>query len=180
MTDIVKFTQAETRLVRPKLSLEQAWFVCLRDFLDAGEKFYAQEFTVPFADYVEYADACERGLGLSKGMSRWTRFLLTDPDETVIYGLGSFRYDDVPLIVTGGGHIGYSVSPSWRGRNLATCMCLHLMDVARKHNFRRVLVTCDIDNDASARVIEKCGGVLEDVRSIPGFPKPKRRYWITL
>lgn len=44
----------------------------------------------------------------------------------------------------------------------------------------RTLVTCDDDNAPSARTIETCGGVLEDVR--PGGPgRPgKRRYWIAL
>jgi predicted acetyltransferase len=37
-----------------------------------------------------------------------------------------------------------------------------------------VLVTCDDDNVASARVIERNGGVLEDVRN------GKRRYWVEL
>ncbi|WP_431473075.1 GNAT family N-acetyltransferase [Ornithinimicrobium sp. W1665] len=42
----------------------------------------------------------------------------------------------------------------------------------------RVLVTCDDDNAGSARVVEACGGVLEDVRTVAGHP-PARRYWIT-
>ncbi|MBE1602632.1 putative acetyltransferase [Streptomyces stelliscabiei] len=42
----------------------------------------------------------------------------------------------------------------------------------------RVLITCDDDNVASARTIERNGGVLEDVRTTDeGI---KRRYWITL
>jgi len=43
---------------------------------------------------------------------------------------------------------------------------------------RNVLVTCGDSNLASARVIEKAGGVLEDVRETElGHT---RRYWITL
>jgi len=38
----------------------------------------------------------------------------------------------------------------------------------------RVLVTCEQDNPASARTIERCGGVLEDER------RTLRRYWIEL
>ena len=38
----------------------------------------------------------------------------------------------------------------------------------------RVLVTCDDTNLASATVIERNGGVLEDIRGV------KRRYWIDL
>jgi predicted acetyltransferase len=39
-----------------------------------------------------------------------------------------------------------------------------------------VLVTCDDDNVASARVIEHCGGALEDVVEVRGSVA-KRRYW---
>ena len=47
-----------------------------------------------------------------------------------------------------------------------------------KLGLRRVLVTCDEDNVGSMRVIEKNGGVLENIVSGPGPGKPKRRYWI--
>jgi predicted acetyltransferase len=42
----------------------------------------------------------------------------------------------------------------------------------------KVLVTCDDANLASAQVIMKAGGVLEDVR--PTELGLTRRYWITL
>jgi len=44
-----------------------------------------------------------------------------------------------------------------------------------------VLITCDDDNIASRKIIEKNGGVLEN--TIPGeHPNGamKRRYWVTL
>ena len=44
----------------------------------------------------------------------------------------------------------------------------------------RVLLTCESDNVASARVIEKCGGRLEDVRLSRVTDKPINRYWIDL
>jgi len=40
-----------------------------------------------------------------------------------------------------------------------------------------VLATCDEDNDASARVITRCGGVLENAVNPEGGAR-KRRYWI--
>jgi predicted acetyltransferase len=50
--------------------------------------------------------------------------------------------------------------------------------VARSQGVDRVLVTCFEDNAASARVIEKCGGVLEDVITIEHDARGLRRYWI--
>jgi predicted acetyltransferase len=42
----------------------------------------------------------------------------------------------------------------------------------------RVLLTCLPENTASARIIEKAGGVLEDIRETA--LGPERRYWISL
>jgi predicted acetyltransferase len=42
----------------------------------------------------------------------------------------------------------------------------------------RVLVTCDEDNLASAKVIERCGGVFESVVDQPDGGTRLLRYWI--
>ncbi|MER7008738.1 hypothetical protein ABT297_37640 [Dactylosporangium sp. NPDC000555] len=42
----------------------------------------------------------------------------------------------------------------------------------------RVMLSCDEHNPASARVIERCGGALEDVRDT--WLGRSRRYWIEL
>ena len=49
--------------------------------------------------------------------------------------------------------------------------------IARAEGVARVLVTCDDDNIASATIIERAGGVLQDVRLAPDGTH-KRRYWI--
>jgi predicted acetyltransferase len=46
------------------------------------------------------------------------------------------------------------------------------VDLAPSLGLDRVLVTCDEDNVASARTIERGGGVYEDSRN------GKRRYWV--
>ena len=43
----------------------------------------------------------------------------------------------------------------------------------------RLPVTCDDDNVASIRTIEKNGGILENIAG-PDLYKPVRRYWIDL
>lgn len=77
-----------------------------------------------------------------------------------------------------GGHIGYGVRPSARGRGLATWALSVVLDEARQLGLKRVLVTCDDTNIASARTIERNGGQLEDTRDTElGHT---RRYWIDL
>lgn len=96
-----------------------------------------------------------------------------------IVGRASIRHSlDHPLGETTG-HIGYAVLPEFRGRGHATEILRLAIAHAREHlAIRRVLLTCDPDNPASIRVIEKNGGVFEDERSDPRTGMLKRRYWI--
>lgn len=101
---------------------------------------------------------------------------ITEPDGIVL-GAISLRYTLTDFLLRAGGHIGYSVRPSARGRGIARWALTEVLTVAGRRGINPVLVTCDDDNHASARVIEKCGGVLEDIRHTEiGH---KRRYWIT-
>ncbi len=71
--------------------------------------------------------------------------------------------------------------PEFRRRGLATRILAESLRIASERlGIRRALVTCDDDNVGSRRVIEKNGGVLENVLSGPDLAKPKRRYWIDL
>lgn len=73
---------------------------------------------------------------------------------------------------TRGGHVGYTVRAQDRGKGYATQALEQLMPVARKHGLDRLLVTCLESNPASARVIEKCGGIYE------ATTEGLKRYWV--
>ncbi len=62
-------------------------------------------------------------------------------------------------LLTYGGHVGYSVQPKFRRRGVATAMLRFALAHLRSLGEVEALVTCDENNMASARVIEKCGGV---------------------
>ena len=75
------------------------------------------------------------------------------------------------------GHIGYGIRPSARRRGLASWALGEMLIEARAAlGADRVLVQCLADNAASARTIERCGGVLEGIRDTAHGPM--RRYWI--
>jgi predicted acetyltransferase len=64
-----------------------------------------------------------------------------------------------------GGHIGYDVTPKARRRGHGTAMLRAALPVAAGLGIERALITCDVDNLGSRKVIEANGGVLEDERS---------------
>jgi predicted acetyltransferase len=87
-------------------------------------------------------------------------------------GTISLRHELTPPLLAWGGHIGYGVRPSARRRGHATAALAVMLPVAAARGIGEVLVTCDVDNVASKRVIERNGGVYEDTR------EGKLRFWV--
>lgn len=74
------------------------------------------------------------------------------------------------------GNIGFGIRPSARRRGLATWALGRMLVEARGLGMDRVLVVCATDNVASARTIERAGGVFDEVRDTDHGPV--RLYWI--
>ncbi len=138
---------------------------------------YQYRDDVPWGDYVALVHGWEDGIDLPEDSAPQAE-LVGDVEGRII-GRLSVRFELNEFHRTWGGHIGYMVRPTCRGRGHATAMLGQSIDVLRDRGVDRILVTCNDDNLASARVIETNGGVLESV--IPNADPqdvPKRRYWI--
>ncbi len=130
-----------------------------------------------FTRYLEILVEQGRGIGVAPDYVPST-FLFAFVGRRIV-GRVSIRHHLNPGLERRGGHIGYVVVPEFRGRGYATVMLQKALQIARDDfGLSRVLVTCDDDNIASMRTIEKCGGVLEDIVDGPDLQKPQRRYWI--
>ncbi|MFD3399528.1 GNAT family N-acetyltransferase [Kribbella sp. NPDC058693] len=99
-------------------------------------------------------------------------------EDGTYLGAITLRHTLNDKLLEGGGHIGYGVRPSARRRGLASWALGQVLGKARARGLDRVMVSCDDDNAASARTIERNGGVLEDVRDT--WLGLTRRYWIDL
>ncbi|MEU1684347.1 GNAT family N-acetyltransferase [Micromonospora sp. NPDC005707] len=98
-------------------------------------------------------------------------------DGTVLGGI-ALRHELDDFLLRVAGHIGYGIRPSARRRGLATWALGRMLDEARRLGLERVLLVCADGNTASARTIERQGGVLEGIRDTD--LGAARRYWITL
>jgi predicted acetyltransferase len=96
--------------------------------------------------------------------------------EEHILGEIYIRHRLSPRLEQVGGHIGYKVRPSCRNRGVATAALRLALKKLNQMGVERALVTCNANNAASARVIEKCGGLrIADAATPNGF---ERRYWV--
>ena len=129
----------------------------------------------PWVDHLEKIEGYRQGINLP---DRWvaSTFLGAFVDGELV-GRIDVRHELNDFLTNFGGHIGYCVRPGHRRRGYATEILRQGLAVARDEGAERVLVTCDEHNAPSARVIERNGGVLDDVRERPDGPA-RRRYWI--
>jgi predicted acetyltransferase len=125
--------------------------------------------------YVDLVHGWEHGRDLPEGFVP-NADLVADVDG-VIVGRSSLRFELNDFLSTLGGHIGYAVRPQYRGLGYAKEILRQSLDILRGRGVGPILVTCDDDNLASAKVIEANGGALESI--VPGVTDvPKRRYWV--
>ena len=134
-----------------------------------------------WGEQLDLIDREARGVDLGPGRvpSDYLVALVPGPDGTPqLVGRLSIRHTLTPVLREIGGHVGYAVRPAFRGRGYATAMLSLAVGRLAALGTDAVLVTCSDDNLGSARVIERCGGVLEDRLTLADGVPMERRYWI--
>ena len=104
-------------------------------------------------------------------------YLAIRQSDDRIVGIIDLRHHiDHPILGTWGGHCGYSVRPSERGKGYAKEMLRLNIQNAKAMGIEKMLVTCDSDNTASEKTIIDNGGVFESTISVDGTEM--KRYWL--
>jgi predicted acetyltransferase len=99
--------------------------------------------------------------------------------STVVGHIG-LRHRLSPELAEFGGHIGYTVRPSHRGRGFAKEMLRQVLRTPKAKEIGRLLLTCAPDNVVSNRVIQANGGVLERTISVERIGRDTNLYWIAV
>ena len=136
-------------------------------------------FQPSFEEFINRIGQLSQWDDKEKQVAKSSVFLLIDETVERILGCLWLRHHiDFPIDREYGGHIGYGIRPSARGKWYATEMLQLWLQEAKKLWIDRILITCDDDNIASAKVIEANGGILEKCMEKDGVKM--RRYGINL
>lgn len=167
-------------LVDPDVRWRDSYRALVAEFVDGGERL------IPFVIGFDHADFgamlsrladCACGIGLPDGFVAHSTCWLVEDNARVV-GVSNIRHALTPSLLREGGHIGYGVRPSARGRGLGHEILRRSLRRARALGIGDVLVTCGATNVASASVIRRNGGVLESEAYVPARNERVQRYWI--
>lgn len=105
-----------------------------------------------FQDYLDDLDDYSKGNNLSEGEVITSTFWLIDKKEVV--GVVRIRHEEVECA----GHIGYDISPNYRNKGYGFQILKLALERSIKIGLEEVILTCNIDNISSKKIIEKNNG----------------------
>lgn len=131
-----------------------------------------------FNDWIDDLGKNKYEENLPETYSPHTLYLAINDDNKIVGAIG-IRWKQVPVLMTFGGLIGYSIRPSQRGKGYASKMLKLALDKFKNTNIDNVLITCKDFNIVSKKVIERNGGIFENIyNNDDGYTY--LRYWIKI
>ncbi len=141
-----------------------------------GASFFGGIFN--FDEWLNSVYNYENSINLPDDHVGASQFLIMHDNE--IIGFINIRHNLNKYLRELGGHIGYSILPDKRKKGYATIALKLALKECTKLNIKDVLITCDDNNIASYKTIEKCGGSLENIVKGNDGERDTRRYFIKL
>lgn len=152
-----------------------------REFIENKERMYGTGGLKNAKSFNEwYISFCNnlKEETVRKGLSPETTYLAICKENEHLVGMINIRHRLNHVLLNIGGHIDYSVRKSERRKGYATEILGLALKECKKLNIKKVLITCDKENIASARTIKNNGAKLEN--EVQDKNRISQRYWITL
>ncbi len=168
-----------TRLVRPSAAHRDTYRAYVAELVARREPFVPFPLGFPHENFealLAQLAGCERGVGIPEGFVPHSTFWLTEGGE--VLGVSNLRHRLTDSLRIEGGHIGYGIRPSARGRGLGTRILEFTLAEAAKLGIAKALLSCAKSNVASSAVIRANGGVLEDEKYLESRGEVVQRWWV--
>lgn len=155
---------SELYLVEPTKELEAAAMAYRNEYIQKKEPYINGSCgLIHYPSYHEWLDKvnsahCSETSDL--GVPATTYFTVRKTDGKII-GTIQLRHELDDYLRKRGGHIGYGIRPSERKKGYGSRQLALVLEKARALHIPRVMISCDQDNIASAKVAINNGGKLE-------------------
>lgn len=144
-------------LVKPHMKYKKSFEKYVIAYKEAGENYYFNMYKQAlenFNEYIKYLNNWFNGMELKDGFVKTSNFWLIDNNEVV--GVTRVRHEEIECA----GHIGYDIAPIYRKKGYGNQILKLALKEAKKIGLEAAIVTCNVENTASRRIIEKNKGEL--------------------
>lgn len=169
------------KLVLPSIEYKEKIMDYKREFIESGDSMDGTAGLRNAETFEEWYSAfCDnlKEETVRDSLVPATTYLAISIDDGRLIGMVDIRHRLNDYLLNYGGHIGYSVRKSEGQLRYATEMLALALSECLKLNIRKVLITCDKNNIASAKTIINNDGILEN--EVSEGTEITQRYWITL
>lgn len=170
-------------LVEPSVDYQEAFGDMVLEYKNHGEADYYdmyEEALHDFGAYVMKLHNNAKGIDIPEDWVPSHTYWLTG-EEGRLLGVIRVRTSLKSEFVNRyAGNIGYDIAPLSRKKGYGKEILRLGLEKAKVLGLKKVLITCDFDNEGSIKIIEGNGGVLESTIYHEIKEKQLRRYWIEL
>lgn len=168
------------KLIRLSIEFKQQVLDYKNEFIENGDDLAGTSYLRDYDNYEQWLDFI---LDNEQEDTKHTEvtadvFLAISQEDNRLIGIINIRHTLNDYLYNYGGHIGYSVKRDERKKGYATQMLKNALDICKNIGLKKILLTCNADNVASAKTIKKCGGILEN--EVNDGETLIQRYWIKL
>lgn len=175
----------DLKLVLPSKDDKESAFLMLDEIkaVDAGLPWQYSglaklEEATSYEEWVKEKENEKNGVDLRDGYVPCTTLFLKRMSDNKVCGSISIRHELNEFLFNFGCHIGYSVTPSERGKGYGKLQLKMALEIAKDLGIEKCLITADKTNTLSNKTIISEGGVLEN--TVMWNNEPLNRYWINL
>lgn len=171
-----EYRESFLRLESPDFSHEKRFFTMLSTYEEAGESVKYYETSYP--TFLTRLESLKRGEDVNLPQTHYF-FVINGLDE--IIGTLRIRSELNQVTSIDGGHVGYDLSPSQRGKGLGKKVMALIKETSKVLGLESLLITIESDNISSRRMIESGGGgIYKEEKTSPLTRKAIRHYHLSL